>query len=104
MYLTVILGTTFVRPIKQSCQQEASSNVLSFLVPTNCSPLEREVYNCFRLPNKKSQNCVKAAKAFVCTTCKRQLLFALLQLITIVCPSAIENILCTTVIVNFRMH
>ena len=30
---------------------------------------------------KKSQNCGKAAIAFVCTTCKRQLLFALLQLI-----------------------
>ena len=26
---------------------------------------------------KKSQNCVKAAIAFVCTTCKRQVLFAL---------------------------
>ena len=53
---------------------------------------------------KKSQNCVKAAIAFVFTTCKRQLLFALLQLITFACPSAIENILFTTVIVNFCMH
>ena len=53
---------------------------------------------------KKSQNCVKAAIAFVCTTCKRQLLFALLQLITFACPSAIENILCNNVIVNFCMH
>ena len=50
---------------------------------------------------KKSQNCVKAAIAFVCTTCKRQLLFALLQLITFVCTTAIENILSTTPIVNF---
>ncbi|MDE5105824.1 MAG: hypothetical protein O4808_01685, partial [Trichodesmium sp. St17_bin3_1_1] len=33
--------------------------------------------------------------------CKRQLLFALLQLLTFVCPSAIENILFTTLIVNF---
>ena len=49
---------------------------------------------------KKSQNCVKAAIAFVCTTCKRQL-FALLQLITFVCITATENILCTTAIVNF---
>jgi len=54
--------------------------------------------------HKKSQNCVKAAIAFVCTICKRQLLFALLRLITFVCTSAIEHILCTTVIVNFCMH
>ena len=33
---------------------------------------------------EKSQNCVKAAIAFVCTTCKRQLMFALLQLVTFV--------------------
>ena len=52
---------------------------------------------------KKSQNCVKAAIAFVCTTCKRQLLFALLQQITFVCTTAIENILSTTPIVNFCM-
>ena len=50
---------------------------------------------------QKSQNCVKAAIAFVCTTCKRQLLFALLQSITFVFTSAIENILCTTAIANF---
>ena len=55
-------------------------------------------------PFKKSQNCVKAAIAFVCTTCKRQLLSALLQWITFVCTSAIENIFCTTVIINFWMH
>ena len=48
----------------------------------------------------KAQICAKFAIAFVCTTCKRQLLFALLQQITIVCTSAIENIFCTTVIVN----
>ena len=54
--------------------------------------------------NNKSQNCVKAAIAFVCTTCKRQLLFEQLQLIAFVCTSANENILCTTVIVNFCMH
>ena len=53
---------------------------------------------------KKSQNCVKAAIAFVCTTSKRQLLFALLQWITFVCTSAIENILCTAVIIKFCMH
>ena len=52
---------------------------------------------------QKSQNCVKAAIAFVCTTCKRQLLFALLQLITFVCTTAIDNILSTTPIVNFCM-
>ena len=52
---------------------------------------------------QKSQNYVKAAIAFVCTTCKRQLLFALLQLITFVCTTAIENILSTTPIVNFCM-
>jgi len=52
---------------------------------------------------KKSQNCVKAAIAFVCKTCKRQLLFALLQLIIFVCTIAIENILSTTIIVNFCM-
>ena len=33
-------------------------------------------------PHKKSQNCFKAAIAFVCTTCNRHLLFALLQLET----------------------
>ena len=33
---------------------------------------------------EKSQNCVEAAIAFVCTTCKRQLMFALLQLVTFV--------------------
>ena len=53
---------------------------------------------------QKSQNCVKAAIAFVCTTCKRQLLFALLQLITFVCTSANDNILCTTAIANFCRH
>ena len=37
---------------------------------------------------KKSQNCVKSAIAFVCTTCKGQLLFALLQKITFVCTIA----------------
>ena len=52
---------------------------------------------------KKSQNCVKAAIAFVCTTYERQLLFALLQLITFVCTTAIDNILSTTPIVNFCM-
>ena len=46
---------------------------------------------------------VKAAIAFVCTTCKRQLLFALLQLITFVCTNTIENILTTTRIINFCM-
>ena len=40
---------------------------------------------------EKSQNCVKAAIAFVCTTCKRQLLFALLQKITFVCTIATDN-------------
>ena len=55
------------------------------------------------LLRKKSQNCVKAAIAFVCTTCKRQLLFALLQLITFVWTNAIANILITTPIVNFCM-
>ena len=53
---------------------------------------------------QKLQNCVKAAIALVCPTCKRQLLFALLQWITFVCTSAIENILCTTIIVNFCMN
>ena len=41
---------------------------------------------------KKSQNCVKAEIAFVCTTSMRKLLFALLQLIAFVCTSAIKNI------------
>ena len=40
---------------------------------------------------EKSQNCVKAAIAFVCMTCKRQLLFALLQKITFVCTIATDN-------------
>ena len=40
---------------------------------------------------EKSQNCFKAAIAFVCTTCKRQLLFALLQKITFVCTIAKDN-------------
>ena len=53
---------------------------------------------------KKSQNCVKAAIAFACTTCKRPLLFALFQLITFVCTTAIENISSTSTIVNFCMH
>ena len=53
---------------------------------------------------KKAQNCVKAAIAFVCTTYKKQLLYTLLQLITFVCTSAIDNILCSTVMVNFCMH
>ena len=35
---------------------------------------------------------------------KRKLLFALLQHITNICTSAIENIFCTTVIGNFCMH
>ena len=43
--------------------------------------------------DKKSQNYIKTAIAFVCTTFKRQLLFALLQLITFVCTTTIENIL-----------
>ena len=43
---------------------------------------------------KKSQHWGKAAIDFVCTTCKRQLLFAQLQFITFVCTSAIENFLC----------
>ena len=34
---------------------------------------------------EKSQNCVKAAIAFVCNNCKWQLLYALLQLTTFVC-------------------
>ena len=55
------------------------------------------------LKDKKSQNCVKAAISFLCTTCKRQLLFALLQLITFVCTTAIDNILNTTPVVNFCM-
>ena len=41
--------------------------------------------------HKKSQNCVEAAIAFVCTRCKRQLLFAILQLITFVCITAFDN-------------
>ena len=53
---------------------------------------------------KELQNCVKAMIAFVCTTCNRQLLLALLQLITFVCTTAIDNFLCTTAIVNFCMH
>ena len=53
---------------------------------------------------KKSQNCVKAAIAFVCTTSKEQLLFALLQLISFVCTFAIENVIYSTVTVNFCMH
>ena len=43
------------------------------------------------ISNKKSQNYVKAAIAFVCTSCKRQLLFAILQLITFVCTTAFDN-------------
>ena len=42
---------------------------------------------------QKSQNCVKAAIAFVFTTCNRQLLLTLLQLITFVCTTAIHNLL-----------
>ena len=40
---------------------------------------------------EKSQNCVKTAIAFVCTTCKRQLLFALVQKITFVCTITTDN-------------
>ena len=65
---------------------------------TVCISQFKAVFN-----NEKSQNCVKAAIAFVCTTYKK-LLYARLQLITFVCTSAIENILCTTVIVNFCMQ
>ena len=43
------------------------------------------IYADFECINEKSQNCVKAAIAFVCKTCKRRLLSALLQLITFVC-------------------
>ena len=61
---------------------------------------------------KKSQNCVEAAIAFVFTSCKRQLLFAILQLITFVCITAFDNFYnqqiitifafkCTMGIVNF---
>ena len=39
----------------------------------------------------------------MCKTCKRQLLFTLLQLIVFVCTTAIENILSTTAFVNFCM-
>ena len=60
--------------------------------------------NVSKSKDEKSQNCVKAAIAFVCTTCKIQLLFALLQLITFVCTTAIENIFSTTPIVKFCMH
>ena len=41
--------------------------------------------------SRSEKNCVKAAIAFVCTSCKRQILTALLQLITFVCTTAIEN-------------
>ena len=56
------------------------------------------------LDQKKSQNCVKAEIAFMCTPCKRQLLFALLQLITFVSTTVINNFLCTATIINFCMH
>ena len=59
--------------------------------------------NVTKSKDEKSQNCVKAAIAFLCTTCKRQHLFALMQLITFVCTTAIENILSTTPIVDFCM-
>ena len=49
-------------------------------------------------------NLRRSVEAFVCTTCKRQLLLALLQLIVFVCTTAIDNFLCTTTIVNFCMH
>ena len=49
------------------------------------------------------QNCIKAAIALVCTTYKRQLLFALLQLIAFVCTTVIENILSPTPIFTFWM-
>ena len=41
---------------------------------------------------EKSQNCVKAAIAFVCKNCKWQLLYALLLLTTFVCTFTIDNI------------
>ena len=52
---------------------------------------KRDVKTTSRMPRKlkRSQNCVEAAIAFVCTSCKRQLVFAILQLITFVCTSAI---------------
>ena len=53
---------------------------------------------------KKSQNCVEAAIAFVCTSCKRQLLFAILQLITFVCITAFDNFFRTTIVHFFVQY
>ena len=47
---------------------------------------------------EKSQNCIEAAIAFVCTSCKRKLLFAILQLLTFVCITAFENFFRTTIV------
>ena len=53
---------------------------------------------------KKSQNCVEAAIAFVCTSCKGQLLFAILQLITFVCITAFDNFFRTTIVHFFVQY
>ena len=65
--------------------------------------LQCRSFQCQNEGVEKLQNCVKAAIAFVCITCKRQLLFALFQQITFVCTTAIENILKTIPIVNLCM-
>ena len=69
--LTIITGQ------KNDCQ---------ILLPENC-------WLSFFINKKKSQNCVKAAIAFVCTTCKIQLLFAIVQTKVIFCNSAIKSCL-----------
>ena len=53
---------------------------------------------------EKSQNCVKAAIAFVCTNCKRQLLFALMQVELFFALLQFQNNVLTNAIVNFHSH
>ena len=56
------LSSTHSQEIQEHCKS------------VNCS---ETVENLLCGISEKSQNCVKAAIAFVCTTCKRQLLFEL---------------------------
>ena len=93
--------------VQQNCSVVAIVQIRALLLETfsfniSTSQIGLKIRNVFkshwpkmyvREQLKKSQNWVKAAIAFVCTTCKRQLLFALLQNITFVCTFA-KDIFC----------
>ena len=95
-------GIFFIPPLLEPCKtvpylnlREISKNLLISSELKGFHANYVKCYSILQLWNynfcKKSQNCVKAAIAFVCTTYKKQLLFALLQLTTFVCTSAIET-------------